>query len=209
MNIFAQIIFPIFGLIMILFALGSFYFPYGTKIKDAVQKFDAFGIKMDISVITAIIIGGMLFCGTGIYLNENSYKNVAQKLAAEGSKKDTQLIKLVNLIDEKNDRINSFTTQNITYHFVLDDLDPREGPPPASSLTCIFYKNWRDKSDSSEYRVFSTGASAFKVTFQNLSLAQFTDASPVVYLRDKTNKKRWVAQSFNPLTPTISLKPDE
>ena len=112
-------------------------------------------------------------------------------------------------MDEKNERINALTTQNITYHFVLDDLNPGTPPPPASSLICIFYKNWRDKTDSAVYRVFSSGASAFKVTFENLSLQQLADAAPAVYLYDKKSRKRWVSQSFNPLTPTITLSPEE
>jgi hypothetical protein len=209
MNILAQIIFPIFGLLMIIFALGSFYFPYGEKIKEATQKFDAFGIKMEISVVTAIIIGGMIFCGISFYIQEHGYKNDKEKLEAENKQHIDNITRLQNQVDDKNDRINALTTQNITYHFVLADLSDTIPPPSASSLKCIFYKNWRDKSDSAEYRVFSSGANAFKVTFENLSLAQLADASPAVYLYDKKSKKRWVDQSFNPLTPTILLKPDE
>lgn len=208
MSLFSQVVFPVFGMLMILLAIGAFFLPYGNKIKDATQKFDAFGLKMEISVVTAIILGGMIFCGVGFYLNEHSYKLDYDKATVTIAEKDSEIQRQKNLVEAKNEEIRSMTTQNITYHFVLDDLDPTTAPPPANSLLCIFYKNWRDKTDSSIYNVFSSGANAFKVTFENLSLQQLTDAAPAVYLYDKRTHKRWVSQSFNPLTPTINLLPD-
>jgi len=205
MTIFSQIVFPILGICMILVALGAFFLPYGARLKEAIQKIDAFGVKLEISVITAIMLGGILFCTLGFYLNEYSNSIQLKKLADSGLLKDKQLDNLQTQITDRDERINNLTTQNITYHFVLDGLDANSPPPPAKSLVCIFYKNWRDETDSSVYKVFSSGSNAYKVTFENLSLQQLNDAAPAVYLYDKQNNKRWVSQSFNPLAPTISL----
>jgi hypothetical protein len=208
MNIFSQIIFPVFGLVMILIALGAFFLPYGRKIKGATQKFDAFGVKMEISVVTAIMLGGMLFCGVGFYLNENSYQKKYNDELSKVETKDREITKLNDENHQLNNSLNFFKAQSISYRFVLDDLDEHAALPPANNLICVFYKNW-DKTDSIIYRVYPGEAKSYMVTFENLSLQQLINASPVVCLVNSLTKKRWVAQSFNPLTPYLLLKPDE
>lgn len=208
METFSKLIFPIFGMLMIVFALGSFFLRYGEKIKNQIQKLSLFGINLEISVVTAIILGGMLFCGLGFYLNENNYQ---KKYDAELNKIETKDKEISKLNDEKhqlNEILNSFRTQSISYRFVLDDLDENSALPPAKNLLCVFYKTW-DKTDSISYPVYPGESKSYMVTFENLSLQQLINASPVVYLVNKLTKKRWVAQSFNPLTPYLSLTPDE
>jgi len=199
MEIFSQLIFPIFGIMLILMGIGAFFFKYGSNIKEA-QKFSFLGISLEISVVTAIILAGMAFCGLGFYLNENSYK---QKYISGQKKADDQQ----KQIEVKDQIIAFLKTQDITYQLVLDDDDENTTPPSAQSLTCVFHKNWDENSDSIEYKVSSCAAQkAYKVTFKNLSLQEFSDAAPYIYLVDKKTRKKWYYHSFNPLTPTIFLK---
>ncbi|MDB5229679.1 MAG: hypothetical protein JWN76_484 [Chitinophagaceae bacterium] len=201
MNTFIQIIFPVFGLLMIVFALGAFFFSYGNRIKESIQRFDFLGIKLEISVITAIIIGGMMFCGIGIYVNEYGFKGKYEK-----EKNNQQLITdLKRALQDKDDIINSFKSQTITYHLALEDLDEGTPPPSPKSLICVYRKYW-SSDDSTIYNVLPS-VNGYKVTFQNLSFQEFADASPSLYLYDNSTKKKWACHSFNPLTPILTLKP--
>lgn len=208
MEVFSQIIFPVFGMIIILFAIGTFFFPYGAKIKDKIQKIGLLGISLEISIVTAIILTGLLFCGIGFYLNEHSYKQKLDQVQAESTEKQAKLSKIEDQKEELNNLLTAFKNQSITYYFVLDDINENTAPPPAEKLSCIFYKNWREKSDSMVYKV-KTGSNGYKVTFNNLSIEEFFDASPVVYLVNKESRQRWVASSFNPLSPTLYLQPEQ
>lgn len=207
MNIFSQLIFPIFGMIIILLAIVAYFFRDNKLELKKIQKFSAFGLTMEVSIITGLVLGGMIFCGIGFYLNEYSYeqKFLAEKKISE--EKDKSITGLTKQLETEENIINSFKTQNITYQLVLDDSDQNTPPPPAKSLTCVFHKNWDPSSDSLEYEVTSSSAQkSYKVTFKNLSLQELSDATPYIYLMDKNNKKRWFYRSFNPLTPTIFLK---
>lgn len=201
MEIFSQVVFPIFGILLIVLGVGAFFFKYGSRLQRT-QKLSFLGVSLEISAVTGIIIAGMAFCGLGFYLNENSYQ---QKYISE-QKNNADFHAQIEL----KDRMIAFMkTQDITYQLVLDDDDDDENsiPPSAQSLTCVFHKNWDQGSDSVEYKVTACAArKAYKVTFKNLSLQEFADAAPYIYLVDKNTKKKWYYHSFNPLTPTIFLK---
>lgn len=207
MEIFAQLIFPIFGLLIILFAIGAFFFSYGQQIKEATQKIELFGARLEISIITAIILAGMIFCGIGIYLNETGYRKRYNDISKKIDDLNTNIATLSSQKQEITDALNRFKVQSISYRFTLDDLNDNMPPPPACSLNCVYYKSW-DKSDSITYRVFPAGSRSYRVTFNDLSEQQLTDASPVVYLVNNKTRQRWVATSFNPLTPYLSLSPE-
>lgn len=199
MEIFSQLVFPIFGILLILMGIGAFFFRYGSNIKET-QKISFLGVSLEISVVTAIIIAGMAFCGLGFYLNETSYK---QKYISE----QKNIAAIQKQADAKDLMIAFLKSQDITYQLVLDDDDETTDPPSAQSLTCVFHKNWDQNSDSVEYKVTACGAQkAYKVTFKNLSLQEFSDAAPYIYLVDHKTKRKWYYHSFNPLTPTIFLK---
>ena len=208
MDIFSTVIFPVFGMILIIFAISTFFFPYGAKVRDKIQKIELLGIKLEISIVTAVIVAGILFCGIGFYLSERSYQQKLAAAEAEASDKQNKLQEIAGQKEELNNLLTAFKNQTITYYFVLEDHDETTAPPPADKLSCVFYKNWMEKSDSIVYKV-RTGANGYKVTFNNLSIDQFLDAAPVVYLVNKESKRRWMASSFNPLSPTLYLQPEQ
>jgi len=209
MDIFSKIIFPVFGMIMIIFAIGTFFFSYGANIRDKIQKIELLGIKLEISIVTAVIVAGILFCGVGFYLNERNSQEKIKDAIAEAQKKQGQIDSIETKRQQLYETLEFYKTQSISYYFVLDDHDENTAPPQADKLLCIFYKNFREKTDSTIYKVKIGGANGYKVTFNNLSPDQFFEAAPVVYLVNKESKKRWVATSFNPLSPTLSLQPEE
>lgn len=65
-----NLVLPVLGIVIVLFCLGSFVFPYGSKFGTATQVIRGYGLDLQISLLTALmLIGvGLSLTGVGIYL---------------------------------------------------------------------------------------------------------------------------------------------
>lgn len=94
---------PILGIAIIIFCVLSFFFPYGAQFRDKVQKISAFGLNMEISVITFFVLIGFACSFTGIFLQVRDYEGrltVAKKAAeaAESAFAQSQKMQISALV---------------------------------------------------------------------------------------------------------------
>jgi len=207
MPIFLQIIFPAFGILLIAYASSTFLFPFGEELRGKMQHFDGLGIKMDISVVTLIILVGLVFSGIGLYSIEYSYKQKYQNEENLNALSKDSINKLAEQVFDEQNIINYFKAQTITYQFVLDGEINDKEPLDIRSLVCVYNKYWQQGTDSIIYAVFpGPGPNSVKVIFNNLSEQEISNTTPRITIIDKRRKKKWSSPSFNPLVPTIFLK---
>ena len=69
-----SIILPILGILILIFCVLSFVFPYGAKFKDKKQTINAFGVKLEVSVLTLFILIGVCLSSFGLYTQIKDYE---------------------------------------------------------------------------------------------------------------------------------------
>ncbi|WDF79944.1 hypothetical protein PQ469_07985 [Mucilaginibacter sp. KACC 22773] len=194
-------ILPIFGMIIILLCMAMYRWGNQAKLIEK-QHFGGYGLQLDISVITLFILIAVLSIAVSVFFY---YKSTDSKLTAYET-----MIKRMQL-DSINTKQNTYETITILksnffcYRFKLKDL-PNGMPPEVSSLKFTFYKNYNDIQNGVELPVKPSGQ-GYKVTFYYTN-EDFQDAYPKVVLEDTKTKKRWVSPTFNPITPTVELIPE-
>ena len=53
---------PVAGILIIGFCIASFFFPFGQRFTEAKQVIKGFGVDLEISILTAFLLTGVVFC---------------------------------------------------------------------------------------------------------------------------------------------------
>ena len=188
MNSFISRLFlPFLGIGILIFCILSFFFPYGEKFKDKIQKIKGFGVDMEVSVLTLFIILGVILSLTGIYIQIKDYEEQlyrakkekdAVKEALEQSKKMEMKI-LVTLEDISENNIPKLEDIQCKY-FLYGDEDP---------VMVDVTKGYRSNQ--------------FKITLTDITskahIAQLV-------LEEISTRRKWVKENFMPFEPMYELK---
>ena len=74
-SLLANLILPGLGIAIILFCIASFVFPFGQRFKEGKQVIRGFGLDLEISVLTLLLLIGFVMTFSGFYMylrNENA-----------------------------------------------------------------------------------------------------------------------------------------
>jgi hypothetical protein len=187
----------ILGILIVLFCILSFIFPYGSNFRDKTQKIQGFGINLEVSVLTLLLIIGfvLIFFGGGIWLQLRSVDEQLVTLKADKAAAEAH----ANNLQERLQKANAM---ELVAFVKLDGVDELN-PPDANSIECL-YETSTGKGGNADVSV-APASGAFKIAIRDIT--RDTTISDLI-LRTKDKKKKWRAEhSFMPLQPTYELKP--
>jgi hypothetical protein len=179
-------ILPIFGLLILLFCILSYIFPYGEKFKEKIQKIKAFGLNIEVSVLTLFIIIGLVFSCLGIYFYVNRY-------TAQISKYETQINKL-------NTKLVEAEEKDIVLIVSLDGVS-EENEPSLTDLQCHY------RCPVLDQEVRADVSKGYLPAQYKIHLRDIKRTTYIVRLtiEDASNGKKWVKENFAPFEPYYEL----
>lgn len=182
-------ILPLLGVAILLFCFGSFVLPYGERFKGKIQKVKAFGMDLEVSVITFFVIVGVILAFTGVYFHIQDY--------------ETRLVRAQKDRDTAKEALVLAQTMEIKAVITLENVD-EDNMPQLKNLKCKFFlyghetpamvdviKGYR----SHQFRII------LKDLYPKAHIARLV-------LEDLSNGKRWCKENFMPLEPIYVLRED-
>jgi hypothetical protein len=185
-----------FGILIVLFCISSFVFPYGQNFTGKTQKIRGLGLDLEVSILTLLIIIGfvLIFFGGGIWLQLRGINEQLDSLKAEKVKAESR----VNDLQEKLDRANSM---ELVAFIRLEDVD-ESNAPDTNAVECL-YETSTGKGGNADVSV-APASGAFKIAVREIT--RDTAITDLIF-RTKDKKRRWkAANSFMPFQPTYELK---
>jgi hypothetical protein len=186
-SIIVSYILPALGILILLICIGAFVFTYGERFRGKVQKIKAFGLDLEISVITFFVLVGVVFCLAGVYLQMRNYETSLAEARLER--------------DKAMEALALSRKFELTAVINLENLDEND-IPKLEDLRCT-YCLYGDMSPRNVDVVKGYRASQFKVIFKDISaksqIAQLT-------LEEISTGRRWIKENFMPLEPSYTLK---
>ena len=106
-SLMSGVILPLTGIGIIIFCILSFLLPYGEKFRDKTQKVKGFGLDLEVSVLTLLILIGVSMSLTGVYLQICDYKGqldeaIRRRYAAEDALSQTKKMEMKILVTLEN-----------------------------------------------------------------------------------------------------------
>lgn len=200
MNTIINVCFPLIGIGIIIFCILSFIFPFGRRFKDKVQKIKGFGLDIEVSILTLIILIGFIFSFTGIYLNTRAYED---EIVNKDKQLSSERAKSIRLLEE----IERLEKKDISWLLNLES-DNVPKMPELNNIVCKYkirigrgYKDVEPKVEEGKKN------DQFQITFKDI-----TNETVVwkVELRDIKNNTKWIfAEPFSPFVPELQLRKED
>lgn len=183
---------PLLGIGIIIFCVLSFVFPYGARFRDKVQKVSAFGLNMEISVITFFVLIGFACSFTGIFLKVRDYEDRLTKAtqareAAEFAFAQSQKMQISALVTLKDVAVGQ-----------LPKLEELRG-------LCRMI----NQKDFTEVKVTrGIVGTQFRITFDDLTRTSVI--SSLVLEETKPGGRRWIYdRPISPFEPNFVLEAEK
>ncbi len=186
-SILISYVLPILGIVILLFCFGSFVFPYGDRFKGKIQKVKAFGLNLEVSVVTFFVIIGVIFLLTGVYIQIKNY--------------EAQLASSKDQLDYANKKLEEERRQNVTAYISLENVDV-DSLPKLEDVECKYY--FMNDSDEHVADVMLTrSGDRFKISLKDVPSAKMIE---LLEFRDRITNREWEKEFFQPAVPTYVLK---
>jgi hypothetical protein len=186
-SIIVSYILPTLGILILLVCIGAFIFPYGERLRGKIQKIKAFGLDLEISVITFFVLVGVVFCTAGVYLRMKNYETTLAEVSIER--------------DKAREALTLSKKFELTAVINLENLD-ENNIPKLDDLRCS-YCLYGDMSPRNIDVVKGYRSNQFKIIFKDISsksqIAQLT-------LEEISTGRKWIKENFMPLEPSYTLK---
>jgi len=147
-DVFANYVLPLFGMMIVIFCVSSFFFSFGQRFKETKQTIRGFGVDLEISVLTLVLLMGfmMIFTGLFLYIRSTDLSTLNQRideLQADLKAEQTLLERAqkftvtANLLLPSNAAINLANLEKIECWYYLDptqenpikvNVEPGVGP---------------------------------------------------------------------------------
>jgi hypothetical protein len=188
-----QVVLPAVGILLLVLIVAALPFNISTAYKDKVQHIKAFGVDLDISVLTLLVLVALTLSLTGAFFLSRDYEQrlaALSELPAKLSALDTA--HRVELARAKQVDVIALIT--------LDGLDVDHAPEP-KELSCTL--RLHGGAGTKELEVSEGVLKAqYSVLLENL-----TAEERIRTLQCKTKDGRaWFIDKFNPLEPEYELK---
>jgi len=190
-----NLVLPILGILIVLFCLGSFLFPYGSKFGATPQVFRGYGLDLQISLRTVfLMIGvGLSLTGVGIYAFTSGREAAELRERLNAAQADAQQARR--------------QAELAQHQSVLVNLDFPEGPKlkalNIAHLECRYLLNGAEKTAPVTHAVSGNAVSCavYEVSpmdmISNLIMTDITTGKTLAEARD----------DFRPLAPIVHLYP--
>ncbi|MCK4527567.1 hypothetical protein KAW18_09370 [candidate division WOR-3 bacterium] len=181
-----DIIVPLLGIVIIIFCVLSFFFPYGEKFVDKIQKIKMFGVDMEVSILTLFIVVGVMMSFSGIYLHISNYEEKIKKANIEKEKAKFALVEAKKM--------------EVKIVVVPEGVDENL-PPKLADIQCEYWLPGDDKSFKADI-IQGFSSNSFKIIIKDITPR--THISKLL-LRDISNNTSWIIKDFMPLEPSFKL----
>ena len=186
-SVLISYVFPILGILILLFCIFSYFFRYGEKFKGKVQKVKAFGVDIEVSVLSLFILIGLVFSALGVYLYLNNFD-------AKISNYEAQMNKIKTKLEEAEKR-------DIVLLVSLDGVS-EENEPSLSDLQC-HYKCPVSRHD--ERADVSKGYFPLQYKIHLRDIKRTTYIVKLV-MEDAASGRKWMKMNFAPFEPYFKLE---
>lgn len=187
-SLISDLVLPFLGVVLIVFSILSFFLPYGEKIKGKIQKIKAFGVDVELSVLTLIILVGLILSFTGMYVQIQDYDNQLNLAKAD------QLALQKALERAQKFQVNVLLT--------LEDVTADDMPKP-DDLECEYHIMGEEqpvKVRVNEGYAFHE----FRITLTDITTKT---AIRSLILKDLSTNRKWAYNKvIMPLEPSYTLK---
>jgi hypothetical protein len=81
-DVLANFVLPLFGMMIVIFCVSSFFFSFGLRFKESKQTIRGFGVDLEISVLTLFLLMGfvMIFPGFFLYIRSTDLSTLNQQI---------------------------------------------------------------------------------------------------------------------------------
>lgn len=212
-----SVILPLLGVGIIIFCFLSVFFPFGKRLQANLQsqKLSAFGVDLEVSLFSFLILIGVAMAGSGVYLNIQNYdarlKQAQQKIIEMEMAHQKALLAAEQSFNERLMEIPQRAAelairqlQSIDIYAIisLEGIGPDE-EFELDDLECrYFVSGARDDGKPAEISR-GIGINQFRVFLQDLN---FNMHIRRLELRHPPTGRRWAVENFMPLEPVFSLK---
>ncbi len=186
-SILISYILPIFGLLMLLFCILSYFFPYGERFRGKIQKIKAFGMNFEVSILALFILIGLAFSCFGIYLFVNNYETQINGYEAKISKIEAKIAEA-----EKRDLVLLISLEGTN----------EENEPNFTDLQCYYSCPGLDqevRADMSKGYI----PDQYKIHLKDIKRTTFIVN---LTIEDAANGKKWIKNNFAPFEPYYILE---
>lgn len=187
----------VFGIIVLLICIALIFSRRATPLK-APQRIRGFGVELEISVLTLLVLVGFILSLSSIYMQVTGYQ---QRLASSAD----ELKQLKSDMDSTRRQLEAAKKIDMTAYITLDGVGSPNDMPKLADLTSRYYVHGQgDKPVQAEV---SRGAewTSLSLSLKNLTPETHIDRLEVI---DQKSNKVWVKTNFYPLNPTYSLSRD-
>lgn len=184
----------VLGIVIVVFCIFSFILPYGQNFREKTQKIQGFGLNLEVSVITLLLIIGFVFIffGSGIWFQLRSIDTRLQSLETDKANADAR----VRDLQERLDR------QSPIDLVAFIKLKGRNAPPLDVNSVDVLYETATGRGGRVDVSA-APASGAFKIAIRD-----FTRDTTMTNLivRTKDGKRQWKLEgSWMPLLPTYEL----
>jgi hypothetical protein len=180
------------GILVLLFCLMLIFTQRGAKFKER-QILRGFGLELEVSVLTLLVLVGFTLSLASIYLQMTNYQSLLAK-AEENSKS-------LELALRQTSKFDAYVL------VTLEGVNPRD-MPMLDDIYCQYYS--KQKGGWSKATVENgVQGTEFLLTLSDINPQMLVDRVELRY-KDPTQKMIWVKKEpFYPLTQSFQLKKDE
>jgi hypothetical protein len=159
------------------------------------EKIKAFGVDLNVSIITILVLVGLTMSLTSTYMQMRNYEGqlADTRQAVEDSKKQ------MTALERQLARAGKF---DLSVHVMLEGVDTQKKLPPLNDAYCRYYdadtERWVE-----QVKVNPGIALDYVITLESITPA--TRIQRLEFI-DRKAGRTWVIGEFHPLSPTLSLK---
>ena len=186
-SIVISYILPALGIVILLFCLGSFLFPYGERFKGKIQRVKAFGFDLEVSVITFFVIVGVIFSLTGAYFQVKNY--------------EAELSNAKDKLDYANKKLKEEKRLDVTAFVTLENIDV-DSLPKLENVECKYYF-MNDKDEHVADVMLTRSGDRYKINLEDVPSMKMIEW---LEFKDRSTGREWIKETFLPAVPTYVLK---
>ena len=177
------------GLLIVIICIGAYVFGYGVNIRDRVQEISAFGAELKISVITFLILVGVLMIVPIVW---NQFNDVVRSLEAA------------------KEKVKDLERSQIKAQPLLLELEGINGKEDLKreDFAVLCFKVGESEPQEMNFEVVRVPGrpDRLKVTFKDVN---DNTTFPNLEVIHRNDSKTWRFESLTPTIPVITLKKAE
>jgi len=200
----AVYVLPALGIIVVAFSLVALARPFGNRLRERNQRFKGFGVDLEMSLLTLVLLSGLLLCFAGMYVITRSYETQLAALAEYPGRLEQAEQAFKEAKQSFEDALIAVRRLDVNALVDLEGVPTTSGAAPPEGLSCAVYLFNTNKAFHLNVEQ-GLKTNQFKVALQNV-----TPTTPFVRMEcsDKIGR-RWFIEQFSPLTPEYHLKLDQ